>query len=108
MGTFTLVIAGAEAFGPIAGFSSCGRADELVTTQKARNSPVTGRNRENIGETSVPLTLLLLRLCRHTKVHSPRNAEPSNPKGPAGAMKTRALAPERRAHRAEDHYETHF
>src|SRR3977135_1217259 len=50
MVTFTLVVAGAEVLWSISRFSTCGPADEILPTNKARNNPVTGRNRGNMAE----------------------------------------------------------
>src|SRR5260370_28582528 len=50
MVTFTLVVAGADVRWSISRFSPCGHADEILATNTARNSPVTGRNWGNMVE----------------------------------------------------------
>jgi hypothetical protein len=79
------VVAGAEAFEPIDGFSSCGPADEFLTTNKARNSSVTGRNRENMEK---PPFRLLYCFCDSADTRNyirPEMQKRRNPKGLPGA-----------------------
>src|SRR6266853_3251169 len=64
MVTFTGVVAGAEERWSLSRLSTCGPADEILATNKARNSPVTGRNRGNMVEALRSPTLLLVRLAR--------------------------------------------
>src|SRR5260370_2816354 len=50
MVTFTCVVAGAEVRWSLSRLSTCGPADEILATNKARNSPVIGRNGGNMVE----------------------------------------------------------